>query len=551
MIRKRMIKSIFCSVVTGVGIATLIILSMQLSAIEKAAQAESEEIIEAVVNTSEEQEISIDCHEIFAYHDAVLSEEGIDHIAKELLGSNYLQEVILKKESKPYSIRLSYYTKENDMSLAKAKKDQLALVNAVVFMSLYDEVDTVIIEVSRDNEQYKKVLYRPDLETYFGFPLTSIKEEGTFSRLVSRFYSSENVSNYWGMKHPYDCELGEDAEWFFKCYFSSDEEEISIPTNVGEIIQALEEKYGDALYIRGLRYNSASINYFCANELLRFYEDDERLEDILMELIICSNKAKAVAVKEGCNRVKDILSYKQDEPLLFTKYEEMGGGDILYGIIDSRFYEIARWTGQLAGRFSEKVYSRNEDYILCKVDIEQDAHYYILSSKEESVYEINEAAVFEDGIEVAKELTSLMSIDRDQKEELEATWQFGPYLQLEVGKVKYIYDCKNDKMQSEEIFKSNFNLVNFISCSDEAYPLTRGETKESIMTNSLYTRITMKDNEHINCYEFMTAEAVRKVLSDKERAGIQGQYIWHKGKLVIVYNGADGQVIQWITSVMK
>lgn len=518
---------------------------------EKEAQAESEEVIEAVVNTSEEQEIGIDCHEIFTYRDVALSEESVSHIAKELLGSNYLQGVTLKKESKPYTIQLSYYAKGNDMSLAKAKKDQLALVNAVALMSLYDEIDTVVIEALRESEQYKKVLYRPDLEAYFGFELTNIKEESTYSRLVSRFYSSENVSNYWGVKHPYDCELGEDAEWFFKCYFSSDEVEISIPTNTGEIVKRLEEKYGDALYIRGLRYNSASINYFCANELLRFYEDDERLEDILMELIICSNKTKVADVKEGCNRIKDILSYKEDEPLLFTKYEEMGGGDILYGIIGGRFYEIARWTGQLVGRFSKEAYSRNEDYILCKVDVEGDAHYYVLPLKDGTVYEMNEAAVFNNGVEVSKELMSLMTIDRDQKEKFEAVWQLGPYLQLGVGEEKYIYDCKNNKMQSEEAFRSNFSLENFINSSDAAYPLTKGETRESVTTNSRYTKITMKDNEWISCYEFATVDEVSKVLSDKERSGIQGQYIWHKGKVIIAYNGSDGQVIKWITSVMK
>ena len=546
-----MIKSIFCSVVTGVGIATLIFLSMQLSAIENEAQAESEEELEVVVNTSEEQEIGIDCHEIFTYHDVALSEESVSQIAEELLGSNYLQEVTLKKESKPYTIQLSYYARANDMSLAKAKKDQLALVNAVALMSLYDEIDTVVIEASRESERYKKVLYRPDLEAYFGFELVGIKEESTYSRLVGTFYSSENVSNYWGMKHPYDCELGEDAEWFFKCYFSSDEEEISIPTNTGEIVKILEEKYGDALYIKGLRYSSASINYFCANELLRFYEDDERLEDILMELIICSNKTKVVAVKEGCNRVRDILSYKQDEPLLFTKYEEMGGGDTLYGISQGRFYEIARWTGQSVGCFSKEECSRNEDYILCKVDVDEDAHYYVLPLNDETVYEMNEAAVFNNGVEEAKELTSLMAIDRDQKEKFESVWQFGPYLQLGVGEEKYIYDCKNNKMQSEEAFRLNFSLENFLDSSDEEYPLITGETKKGATANSSYTKVITKNDEQIDCYEFIAADELRKVLSDKERASIQGQYIWHKGKVIIVYNGSDGQVINWITSVMK
>ena len=551
MLRGRKIQSLCCAIVVCIGVIILVLFTIQEKAITRVAQIEEKESVDTVINTSEEMEVGIDAEKLFQYMGRELNDENLEQVTRELLGSNYLRGVTLQKEHKPYIVQLSYSADSNDMSLAKTKKDQISLVNSVILMSLFQDIDTVEIIAYRADENYERMMYRPDVEAYFNMEFISQSNFKSFEKIVSEFMDLENVQKYWGMSHPYDSKLGEEAEKFFKCYFTSNKEEVSLPIGQQEIEERLREAYGYDLYIEGLNYNNTSINYYCANQLISYYGSDA-LEEILIELVACGNKSDAWQVQAACNKAREILTYKEETPLFFSLFSEVSSGDVIYCVADQKYSEFARWQGQGKAQIDIGDFSANDTYVVCEVSVEASSYLYILPlAHVAEPYIISEEMVTNCKKQVCQELFALMEIDETEKDRVDMEWLTGPFMRLSVGDDVQIYNCKDKSMIGEPYFLQNFDLEDFLEMAEEKCKLNRMERGMYGQTGSKQTQLTTEAGEVFNCFEFVSQSQAEKVLEEKEKNKMMGYYLWHKGKTVITYNGTAFEVISLISEIMK
>ena len=129
---------------------------------------------EAEVQEVQDTSLGLDIDEIYSGVKTSTENIRIEEVAAQLAAGTYLRGVTLKNKGTTIGVVLSYSAGAHELGLTKVKRDQMVLVNASILMSLYSEVDVVKFEVTRENEYYEKVIYRPDLNDYFGVRLYDV-----------------------------------------------------------------------------------------------------------------------------------------------------------------------------------------------------------------------------------------------------------------------------------------------------------------------------------------------------------------------------------------
>ncbi|MBU3803568.1 MAG: hypothetical protein H9872_02255 [Candidatus Cellulosilyticum pullistercoris] len=351
-----------------IGLVCLWGITMNLRSAEAAIEEmDTDEIVSQTIIT-EEKNIEIEVNELYQSMGQAVEVEEIRNVVMQVLGDSYFPEIEIDGKGQFYSVTIIYDETNKDQVLSKAKKEQVALVNACLLMSLFNDIDDVTTRNVRGETYDEKVIYRPDIEDYFGISLEAANHKNTFTRIANEFLSSEAVDTYWSMKHPYDSQLGEVVEKFYKCNFPSKWEEEETFPYVDETLGAdLVEQYGYKFFIQGLNYEHPLMNYYAAYRLAEYY-GNRNLDEILLELASCKNKSDNKEVQTVCTWVMNILSshLEEDEVLVFTRYSksELQGGRKLYGLVGEKLVELASWQGEQPGGFEVISVSNNKKSVI-------------------------------------------------------------------------------------------------------------------------------------------------------------------------------------------
>lgn len=537
-------QSLLCGVIVLVGSLLLAVLSVGFKVVEELP--ETEEVKEVVKGNDKEEMIPVDVGKLFTYKQSPLEEGMVEALAKQLPGSSCLEQVIIQEEREPYYVTLVYNLAENDVNLLSTQKEQIALVNSVTLMSLFEAVDTVILKFNRGDDKEEKILYRPELQDYFGFPIKNIGTLPTFERLFMEFMDMKKVSAYWNQSHPYDTPLGLEASYYFKTSFPLEEKDKMILSEESQALEkTLEAQYGYQLFLQGLKYDNDNMNKYCANQLAHFYGSEHK-EEILIELIACSNQSTSLQVKEACQKAKQILGYNEKEqPFFFTLENQSKEEHKLYGIIQGDYKLFAQWQGEEEGRIAFKGISSDNNYMVCQVMTETNQYLYSLPVHQMGCYSLQEqgAQLKEKSF---KEIYSLLDKEEKPIEEGGISWQMGPFLKLETSKETYIYLNQEQELVRKEIFDKTFNLTDFMLC-------LQGKNIEVIENEAMSKNtiaLTLEiEGEKVRVYTFnKEADREKAWQKLKNKTGI---YTGTKGKIVSIYEGNNEAVLSLIKEVMK
>ncbi|MDF2595848.1 MAG: hypothetical protein K0R69_2189, partial [Clostridia bacterium] len=145
----------------------------------------------------------------------------------------------------------------------------------------------------------------------------------------------------------------EESEAFFRTYSKdlyTEEGEMfnkkHIPSE--ELGKELVDKYGYKLFLEGLEYDDAYINWYSAYRLIEFYNEDHK-EEILLELAACSVTSEFEEVKTAANFAMDVLSGQTD---VYSRIKRGADGSAIF----TRFFETQTGGGQ-------KIYSVKNQFL--------------------------------------------------------------------------------------------------------------------------------------------------------------------------------------------
>lgn len=557
--RKR--QSIWCAVLVVIGILLLYII-YRYNDLHQKEIVTATDVEKITLNTQEEQQKELDIEALYTYREKEDDIKTVDEVAKQLVASHYLVGVELEKQAKPYKIILSYDIPSKKVNLSKIKKDQIALCNATALLCIFDEIDTIAIELAVDEINEEKVIYRPDIEDYFKLKELKSEDKQSFDRLVGEFLNTDKVTLYNQIAHPYSSQLGKDVEKYFKWYFPPESigEPLVIPSNNEEMEKELEAKYGYQFYLEGLKMVNSSINYYCINKL-RYYYNSPHVEEILIELVACRNRSENKQVRLACDRTKEILAYSrnQQHPLLFTLFDQVGEAHEIYIIKEQSVLPLAKWEGNNKGSIKIESISPNGTYALCRVETEEENYRYTLPMKLDrdslkETYILKEEGALLEGNRILPEMNNLIIESNSELGQALTTmqdakvfkWLEGPF--IKVGE-KLIYDCKNAKVLTVMSYQQDFGVNQLTDILSEQYKVARTEEKTNKLEQgqALVFRI---ENESIVVYQFETEKEKEQAII-KNKAFLATQHYWSKGKIIVIYNGESSSLRSDLDHIFK
>lgn len=549
-----------------IGIVCLYCITMNLRNIEASTEMIELEEIEGQNVIIEEKNIELDIDNLYESMGQAINEEEISRVVIQVLGESYLPEVEIDSKEQSYGVIITYDETNKEQSLSKVKKEQVALVDACLLMSLFNDIDVVTIRNIRGETYEEKVIYRPDLEDYFGISLRTVDNKNTFARIANEFLSSEAVSSYWNMKHPYDSNLGEAVEKFYKYNFPSDWKIDEALPYIDETLGSdLAGQYGYKFFIQGLNYEHPLMNYYAAYRLIEYY-GNSNIDEILLELASCKNKSSSEEVKAACTFVMNVLSSRleEDEVIIFTRYSEseFQGGKKLYGLVGEKLVEIATWQGEEPGGFEVISVSSNKKSVLCKIHTLGKSYLYMIPIDTTGGYVVNETAVQKGEQIISREITNLMKevalneeMDSKVLQDIDAgaiqsRWLLKNVLILSIrGEESFVYDGNKDSLLSEDAFSQRFNTDYLVEGLKEKFDtLTE---KEMTHTNEKYQvkEITIH-NEKIIVYEYDNKMQKNIELLKEKQQENQVEKQWSKGKIYVTYSGDQTDIINTLNMLM-
>ena len=538
-----------------IGLVCLWGLTMNLRSAEAAIEEmDTDEIVSQTIIT-EEKNIEIEVNELYQSMGQAVEVEEIRNVVMQVLGDSYFPEIEIDGKGQFYSVTIIYDETNKDQVLSKAKKEQVALVNACLLMSLFNDIDDVTTRNVRGETYDEKVIYRPDIEDYFGISLEAANHKNTFTRIANEFLSSEAVDTYWSMKHPYDSQLGEVVEKFYKCNFPSKWEEEETFPYVDETLGAdLVEQYGYKFFIQGLNYEHPLMNYYAAYRLVEYY-GDRNLDEILLELASCKNKSDNKEVQAACTWVMNILSshLEEDEVFVFTRYSksELQGDRKLYGLVGEKLVELASWQGEQPGGFEVISVSNNKKSVLCKIHTLEESYLYMIPIDTIGGYVVNESAVQRGEEIISRELTNLIKeIGSQDESNLQSKWLFQNVLVLSASEGKsFVYDGDKDSLLDEDTFNQTFDTAYLVKGLKEKF---ENITEKEIIQDDEKYQIKEIDinNEKLLVYEYDSRMQKHMDLlkEEHEEASIEKQ--WSKGKIYVTYKGIQSDIISALNKLM-
>ncbi|MBE6024577.1 MAG: hypothetical protein E7231_15590 [Cellulosilyticum sp.] len=520
--------------------------------------SEIEEVGQEIVTSEIDNTLNIEA--IYEWSTKILDEGNLGQLITQYLpGGAYLKSAHLQQEKEPYQIKLTYYSEQYDKVLSKARKDQIALVDASILMSLYPDIDTIQIETMVEEKIYHKTLYRPDLEEYFGIRLEAQEGKKTFERIAKEFMSADAVSSYWGEKHLYDSPLGEEVEAFFKMNFPVvDEMNQVFPYIDEDLEQELVEEYGYSLFLQGLAYENPLMNYYSACRLIEYY-GQQSTEEIMLELATCATKSEDLRVQQVCQRGVDLLKpLQEDETKVFGRFEEtvLGGGRKIYKIDQEGISVLAKWKGQAQAGLKVLSLSPNNQYVLCKAQTNLQSYYYVVPLKKD--YELSEEGVYKEQkkyqLELVDKLEEALGEEEIEQaiaeEDITFVWELDSLLNIQVGEHILVYDVQKAYLQTREAFEQEFDL-------DDLKRYFEGNFEVNIETDQ---RVRGKDKaqvlsinqEILKIYSY--ANVTQKniaLVSEQEDIKQKVGKRWSKGKLIVDYSGQSEEIIQVLNQAMQ
>lgn len=545
-------------IVIIIGLIALVGVTVNLKRAEPTNEIEPEDI--KTQEMSEGSQSVLDIKELYKKGYRIFNEENLMQIVKGVMGSDYLQEVSIKKKVNNYGVALTYRTDEQEQSLSKAEKEQMVLENASVLMSVFDKIDVVKMVVLRGQDQYTKVVYRPDLENYFGILLTEITDQPTFERVGKEFLNSEAVASYWAMKHPYDSGMGEEIETFYKWEFPAEWEAETLPYIEEEIEGDLIDRYGYHLFLQGLNYEHPLMNYYSAYRLIEYY-GNSNLDEMLLELASCKSKTNHQAVKLACDFAIKVLSMREesDHPVVFTRYSEtdLEGGKILYAILNQKLIKLASWKDEGVGGFEVMSIADNKESVFCRVKLKDGYYFYVIPIDVIGHHEVNHKEVKQGGKVVSKEIKGLIqeiAVDAEL-EHLEGTWLFGKVWRIVIDDtLSFIYDVEKNSMVDEEEFNQNFETGYLSQLLTQQFgEIAQRELSDENLVSQVI-EISM-GQEKIVVYEYdsivqKNVALLKKQLEDANENKNTIQQKWSKGKLIVTYDGNQEEIIEALNELI-
>lgn len=534
---------------------------LQVLAIEKKSVS-VEATKEGTSEQYEKQGFDLDCTQIFSWKQKEFSEQSIrELIESQLLGGTYIEHVDLNLSNPSGYISLRYKIGEYNGMFSDARKDQIALLDASILMSLYDEINTVKVDIQMENALYSKVLYRPDLEAYYHADISAYQDLSVFERIAGEFIDSQNVSMYCKMKHPYDSLMGEEVENFYKMNFPVSLDKVHKMQYIDEELENdLVNKYGYKLFLQGLQYDNDQMNYYSAYRLMEFYESGKR-EEIQLALAACEIKTNCEEVKSACQKVIDFLSsLDQREMRIVGRFAEssLGGGKKIYALDERGLYVIATWQDEMEAGLSVVSVSPNNQYVLCKAITSKRSYYYILPIRPEAgemeSYIINETGIYEDNVEYASELVALVnrqSVEADSQEmELKFEWYLNALLQITDGTNKYYYDMERNTLETEAEFDKNFGKSFVIQYLNQHYHVTEKAASFYYPVRAEATSLLIgQEKIVVREYTSMAQKNIDLFKNAEAESKIVGR-TWSKGRVIINYAGNQSDIIERISEIM-
>lgn len=525
---------------------------------------ELEEVIPHNVEM-EESNVELKIEELYESRGQAINEEEIEKLITNRLGVIYEPQIQIENKKGSYSVVVTYNVMNQEQSLSETKIEQVALIDACLIMSLFNEVDVVTIRNVQEKIKVEKVIYKLDLEDYFQMIIGDYQNQEAFVKIVGEFLSIEKVNKYWSMKHPFDSQLGEAVEKFYKYNFPSQWDTLeSALVHVDEILsETLNEQYGYKLWIQGLNYDHSAMNYYAAYQLIQYYGDNN-LDEILLELASCKNQSDHPKVQQACDFVMNVLSkaLKPDERVIFTTYNELAlqGRKRLYGIVENQLIEIAIWQGEKPGNFEIVSVSSDKKSVLCKLHTFDQDYLYMIPVDAVGGYKVSETMVQnEDGI-LSRELTNLMkevAFNEEMGDEVireiatgdfQIRWLFNEVLMFSTGsKEGFVYDGKKKSLSSETLFNQDFDTEYLIEGLKERFENLTEKEKRSVSDKYQIQEITI-DGEPILIYEYKSKKQKNMDLL-KEKQEILKKH-WSKGKIYVIYEGEHIDIIKALELIM-
>jgi len=540
---------------------------MNLRSIEASMEVIETEEIEGQAVTTEEKSIEIEINNLYESMNQVINQEEISKVVTQVLEASYPLEIKINGKEQSYGVTIIYDETSNGHSLSKAKKEQVALVNTCLLMSLFDDIDVVTVGSIRVGMYDEKVIYRPDIEDYFGISMKAINNKKTFARVANEFLSSEAVNTYWNMKHPYDSKLGEAVEKFYKYNFPSKWERDEVLPYIDETLgEELVAQYGYKFFIQGLNYEHPLMNYYAAHRLVEYY-GDSNIDEILLELAGCKNKTNNEVVKAACTFAMDVLSSRleEDEVLIFTRYSEsrLQGGKKLYGLVGGEFVEIASWQGEEPGGFEVMSVSNNKKSVLCKIHTLEKSYLYMIPIDTIGGYVVNEKTVQKGEEIISREITNFMKvIALDEKMDSKALqdieegafqsrWLLSNVLVLSLSEEEsFVYDGDKDILLNEDIFNQTFDAEYLVKALKEEFEKITEKTiidsNEQYQVKEIYL-----NNEKVLVYEYDNIlQRNKDLLNEKQEEKEAEKQWWSKGKIYVTYSGNQESIISTLNEIM-
>lgn len=563
-LRKR--ESLISLGVVLVGMVCLYGITVNMRRLEAADYIVPSEEVE--IQETKETNFIIDIDSIYSKITAGSREKRVADIVDELAAGSFLENIAVKDKGSSTVITLSYAAGEHEPSLTRVKKDQMVLINASIIMSLFPDIDAVKFEVTRGNEYYERVVYRPDLNDYFGIKLEEINSLRAFERIAGEFIDAEQVSAYWNMKHPYDSYLGESVEQFFKYEFPAQWGE-EYPYIDEDLEADIVQTYGYRLFIEGLRFDHPLMNYYSAYRLIEYY-GNSNIDEMILELASSSKKSDDSRVKEACEFAINILTAQPsaEEIEVFTRYSEtdLKGGQKLYALTEDGLIQLAAWQGDGLGAFKVIDKSPDRASVLCEVMTEGKRYLFNIPLDKDSYYNVNEEGVFREGVPVEEELVSSLQklIEKDVLESAEADteaalsfdkmeykWLYGDVLSIQLNETLH-YIKKGHTLMTKNAFDKEFNTAFLLEGLEAAGKVNIKQAELQEEGQVLITYIIFEGQEIIS-YEYESELSKNRALIKwrNEQEGHDALNIMSKGKIFITYESENSGFQEILNPIMN
>lgn len=524
---------------------------------------------------AEDAPLLIDSEALFSYKGiSIYDDEKLKALISILPAGDQVEKLMVGNEVGQFGMQIQYKDMQNHTSSNKNTMDQVMLINSTILMSLCNDLNGVIISTYIEDKLEERLIYKADLDNYFDADIRLSLLLKDFEKYSEHFLNKEAILQYTGQKYTYSTSLGKEVDCFFKLNFPVNQliQQDQIPYMDEDMGETLVDHYGYRLFIEGLKYDNDYMNYYSAYRLLEFYNEID-LEEVLVELAICRNRTSSEGVKLACTYVMGVLGNSSiEKPVWVTRFREntFRGGKKVYIIKEGKIKEWGKWEQPTAIR--ECFISPNEEMVWCYGESLSQTYAYVLPIESKESYTLGKEVVIREDQEAIPELISWAKAQLQEKTLVTVT-ELNSHIQVQADWFKEVFLkvqlTSNTMEKSQDLFYNPENQVltlatmegEELSLAQLVYELNDllvwqehtnvGQEALEIEGAKLYL-----GEEAITVYEYSSMEERKKhgpdlqtlIIGDTTTKKI---YFFEKGRLLVVYQGEEEQVIKQLTQTLK